>query len=50
MFLKLNRDGKIKGRTVADRNKQRNFIIKEEAISPTVATKAVLLTCVIDAQ
>ena len=50
MFLKLKRGGKIKGRSVAGGNKQRDFIIKEEAISPTVATEAVLVSCVIDAQ
>ena len=50
MFLKINRDGKIKGRAVAGGNKQRDFISKEEEISPTVATEAVLLSCVIDAQ
>ena len=50
MFLKLKRDGKIKGRAVAGGKKQRDFISKEEASSPTVATEAVLLSCVIDAQ
>jgi hypothetical protein len=50
MFLKEKRTGKIKGRTVAGGNKQRDFISKEEASSPTVATEAVLLTCIIDAE
>jgi len=50
MFLKLKRDGKIKGRTVAGGNKQRDFISKEDASSPTVATEAVLLTCIVDAE
>ena len=50
MFLKEKRDGTIKGRTVAGGNKQRDFISKEEASSPTVATEAVLLTCVVDAK
>jgi hypothetical protein len=49
MFLKEKRTGEIKGRTVAGGNKQRDFITKEEATSPTVATEAVLLTCIIDA-
>jgi hypothetical protein len=49
MFLKEKRDGKIKGRTVAGGNKQRDFISKEDASSPTVATEAVLLTSIIDA-
>jgi hypothetical protein len=51
LFLKEKRDtGKIKGRTVAGGNKQRDYISKEEASSPTVATGSVLLTCIIDAE
>jgi hypothetical protein len=50
MFLKLKRDGKIKGRTVAGGNKQRDCISKEDASSPTVATESVLLPCIIDAE
>jgi hypothetical protein len=49
MFLKEKRTGEIKGRTVAGGNKQRAFVSKEEATSPTVATESVLLTCIIDA-
>ena len=49
MFLKLKRDGKVKGRTVAGGNKQRDYISKEDASSPTVATESVLLSCIIDA-
>ena len=50
MFLKENRSGKIKGRTVADGNKQSCFISKEDARSPIVETDSVLLTCIIEAQ
>jgi hypothetical protein len=50
MFLKLKRDGKIKGRTVAGGNKQRDYISKEDASSPTVSMEAVLLSCIIDAE
>jgi hypothetical protein len=50
MFLKEKRDGKIKGRTVAGGNKQRDYISKGDASSPTVATESVLLTCIIDAE
>jgi hypothetical protein len=50
MFLKLKRDGKIKGRTVDGGNKQCDYISKEDASSPTVATKSVLLSCIIDAE
>jgi hypothetical protein len=49
MFLKEKQTGEIKGRTIASGNKQRDFISKEEVSSPTVATEAVLLTCIIDA-
>jgi hypothetical protein len=38
MFLKQKRDESIKARTVADGNKQRDFILKEDSSSPTVAT------------
>jgi hypothetical protein len=50
MFLKEKRDGSLKGRTVAGGNKQRDYISKEDASSPTVATQAVLLSCIIDAE
>ena len=50
MFLKEKRDKTIKGRTVAGGNKQRDYISKEDASSPTVATESVLLSCIIDAQ
>ncbi len=50
MFLKLKRDGKIKGRTVAGGNKQRDYISKEDSSSPTVCTEAVILSCIIDAE
>jgi hypothetical protein len=50
MFLKKKQDGKIKGRTVAGGNKQRNYISKEDSSLPTVATEAVLLSCIIDAK
>jgi hypothetical protein len=39
MFLKQKRDGKIKGRTVASGNNQWDYISKEDASSPTVATE-----------
>jgi hypothetical protein len=50
MFLKQKRDGKIKGRTVAGGNKQCDYLYKEDACSSTVATAAVLLSCIIDAK
>jgi hypothetical protein len=50
MFLKQKRDGKIEGRTVTRGNKQRYYISKEDDRSPTVATEAVILSCIIDAK
>jgi hypothetical protein len=50
MFLKLKRDRTIKGRTVAGGNKQRDYISKEDASSPTIATDSVLLSFIIDAE
>ena len=50
IFLKEKRDGSIKGRAVDGGNKQRDFISKEDVISPTVATEAVLMVCIIDAE
>jgi hypothetical protein len=50
MFLKQKRDGNIKGRTVAGGNKQQDYILKEDASSPTVTTESVLLSCIIDAK
>jgi hypothetical protein len=48
MFLKRKRCGKIKGRGCADGRKQRSYISKEDAASPTVATESVFLTAGID--
>jgi hypothetical protein len=48
--FKEKRDGSIKGRTVAGGNKQRDYISKDDASSPTVATESVLLSCIIDAE
>ena len=50
MFLLEKRDGRLKARTVAGGNKQRGYIPKEDASSPTVATESVLLSCIIDAE
>jgi hypothetical protein len=50
MFLKQKRDGKIKGRTMAGGNKQRDYISKDDASSPTIATEYVLLSCIIGAE
>jgi hypothetical protein len=49
MFLKEKRCGTIKGRGCADGRSQREYMSKEETSSLTVATEALILTCVIDA-
>jgi hypothetical protein len=48
MFPKKKRCGKIKGRGCADGRKQWVYIAKEEASSPTVSIKALMVSCVID--
>jgi hypothetical protein len=49
MFLKEKRCGKIKGRGCADGRPHRDYMSKEDTSSPTVATEALMLTCVIEA-
>jgi hypothetical protein len=49
MFLKEKRCGTIKGRGCADGRPQRARMTKEETSSPTVATEALVLSCVVDA-
>ena len=50
LFLLEKRDGRIKARNVADGRKQRIWMSKEEAASPTVALESVMLSAVIDAK
>ena len=49
IFLKKKRCGRIKGRRCADGRKQRLTMNKDEVSAPTVATEALMLTCVINA-
>jgi hypothetical protein len=49
MFLKEKRCGKIKGRGCANGRSQREYMSKEETSSPTAATEALILTCIINA-
>jgi hypothetical protein len=49
MFVVKKRDGVTKARVVAGGNLQRGHVSKEESSSPTVSTKSVLLTSIIDA-
>jgi hypothetical protein len=48
-LIKEKRDGKLKGRTVADGRPQRNLYDKSETASPTVSSEALMLSIVIDA-
>ena len=50
MLLTEKRDGTIKGRKVADGSKQRTWMSKDEAASPTVALESLFLTAIIDAK
>ena len=49
IFLKEKRDETIKSRTCIDGSPQREYIRKEDASSPTVATDSVFITGAIDA-
>ena len=48
-LIKRKRNGKLKGRTVADGSMQRSLYDKSETTSPTVSTDALLLLILIDA-
>ena len=50
IFLKEKRYREIKGKFVAGCNKQCDYISKEDASSPNIATEAVLMSCIIDAE
>ncbi len=49
MFIGQKRTGETKARMVAGGNTQCGHVTKEESSSPTVSTKAVLLTSIVDA-
>ncbi len=49
MFIGQKWTGETKARMVAGGNTQRGHVTKEESRSPTVSTKAVLLTLIDDA-
>ena len=48
--MEQKRNGTDKGRMVLSGNKQRGFVSKEEASSPTACTEAIMLTAVMDAK
>jgi hypothetical protein len=49
MFIKEKRDGLLEACGRANGRSQRECVSKDETSSPTVATEALLLSCVIDA-
>ena len=48
-LIKEKRDGRLKGRTVADGRTQRTLFDKSETASPTVSSDALILSIIIDA-
>ena len=48
-LIKEKRDGRLKGRTVADGRPQRSLYDKSQTASPTVSTDALMLSIMIDA-
>ncbi len=50
MFIGQKQTGETKTRMVTGGNTQRDHVTKEELSSPTVSTKAVLLTLIVDAR
>jgi Reverse transcriptase (RNA-dependent DNA polymerase) len=49
IFLVEKKDGRVKARACANGSTQREYINKEEAASPTVATESILITAALDA-
>ena len=49
IFVEKKRDCILRAQTKAGGNKQRGYILKEDASSPTVSNEAVMLVCVIHA-
>ena len=50
IFLTEKRDGRIKARTVADGSKQRLWMNKDEASSPTVMLESLVMSAALDAK
>ena len=48
--IKQKRCGKIKGRVVADGRKQRNYVPREEATSPTIKLESLIMSLLVDAK
>ena len=49
MFLSEKRNGTVKGRLVYDGRATRDWLTREEAMSPTAALESIFLTAVIEA-
>ena len=49
MFLQQKQTGVVKGRGCANGQKQRFYMDKDQVSAPTVATKSLFVTCLIDA-
>jgi len=47
-LIKIKRCGKVKGRTCADGNVQRNYVPREEASSPTLSNEALMCLLLIN--
>ncbi len=50
MFVEQKRTGETKARMIAGGNMQHGHVTKEESSFPTVSTKAVLLTLIVNAR
>lgn len=50
IFLTEKRDGCIKGRSIADGSKQREWMTQEDTSSPTVSLQSIFITCGIEAK
>jgi hypothetical protein len=48
-LIKIKRDGKVKGRACADGSKQRNYVPRDEASSPTLSLEALMAILLINA-
>jgi hypothetical protein len=49
MFIVRKQSGETKARLLGSRNKQCDYLSKEDSSSPTAATELVLLTSIVDA-
>ena len=50
VVIKEKRNGKIKGRVVADGSKQKSNVLREDATSPTIQLESLIISLLIDAK